>query len=322
MAPPSNTPVVLTQSELSAFTRCRRKWWLGWYRGLRKQRYSGSSPLTIGNLVHYGLAEWYGHPNAPDPIEIIKRRSLEMLERYPEAGDDILACAELSGIMLEGYLEWLEATGADADLDVYAAEEKVEVPLLSQRERAEGAPARYVLRGKMDGRAIRKTDGFHAQLEHKTAQNLADVPKTAQFNFQFLTYDLLAYLAALEDPEHLVRTDGLILNILRKVKRTSRANPPFYGRHDVRHNTAELRAHWHHVLAIAQAMDRARERLDAGESHQDVVPPTPTKNCSWDCDFYAVCSMFDDGSAVEMSLEANYETHDPLARYEEEEDAS
>jgi len=300
-------PRVLTQSELSTWLRCRRKWWLGYYRKLRRKRYEGA-PLSIGNLVHYGLEAWYRPSDRRHPSDAIRAKCEEMLGQYPDSTNDILDCAELAGIMVEGYMEWLEAEGPDSDLEVVGAETPVEVQI--------GA---YRLRGKIDAPVVRRSDSLRLQLEHKTAQNLTDIPKTAQTNFQFLTYDLLAYLAARQLEPGIHRTDGIIVNMLRKVKRTARAKPPFYGRHEVRHNTDELRNHWRHVLAIARETDAAAARLDAGEPHQHVVPPTPMRNCSFDCSFYAVCGagMFDDGSDVEGMLASAYELHDPLERYAE-----
>ena len=222
-------PRILTQSELSAFLRCKRKWYLGSYLKLKKRRYSGSAPLSIGTLVHYGLEAYYRPDDRTHPIDAIKAKCLRMIDEFPEASNDIIKCADLAGIMLEGYMEWLEEKGADADLDVYAAEEKVEVEI-RPTDRHPALGPKYILRGKMDARARRKSDDTHLQLEHKSVGNLADLPKTAQTNFQYLTYDLLAYLKSLES-DATIRTDGVLLNMLRKVKRTAAAKPPFYDRH-------------------------------------------------------------------------------------------
>jgi len=296
---------LITQSELSSFTRCKRKWYLSYYRHLRKRRYEGSAPLDIGTLVHAGLEAWYRPTDQRHPLDAIRDTTQGMLDKFPDAAAEILKHAELAGVMIEGYMQWLEDEGADADLDVYAAEKRVEVPVGSFR-----------LLGKLDAAAVRKSDGLRLQLEHKTVGNLSDLPKVAQVNFQYLTYDLLAHLKALEDGDSSVRTDGVLLNMLRKVKRTN-AKPPFYGRHPVRHNLEELRNHWRHVISIAEEAERARARLDGGETHHAVVPPRPSRDCSWDCPFYAVCGPghLDDGSDSEGMLNALYEEHDPLERY-------
>lgn len=302
-------PTILTNSELQTYQRCRRKWWLGYYRRLRKLR-SYSAPLSVGTLVHRALEELYDPEKHGDPLTSILERARSAIEAAPAFADDIAKDAELAGIMVTGYLEWLEETGADANLEVYAAEQKINVTLDDGHE----------LQGKLDARAYRKTDGARVFLEHKTVANLADLPKLAQLNPQFLTYHLLEYLDPMQRGVEAERTDGVVLNMLRKVKRTARANPPFYGRHEVRFNSHEVKNHWEHVLGLARMMDETRAALDRGESPQRVTPPNPTRDCSWGCEFFLVCPLFDDGSDAEGLVGAEYEEHDPLARYEEEEE--
>jgi hypothetical protein len=58
------------------------------------------------------------------------------------------------------------------------------------------------------------------------------------------------------------------------------------------------------------------DALNAGADPQDVAYPSPRDTCSWDCDYFAVCPMFDDGSRAEDMLTGLYHEVDPLARYE------
>jgi hypothetical protein len=300
---PTSSGRVLTSSELTTFLRCRRKWWLNYYRRLTPRRQFNYLP-GVGTFVHAGLEVYYR--DGSDPIERVQINANRSMVADPDAAEEIADAAGLAAIMLEGYLDWVAETGADVGLLHAEAEKKVEVQLT-------GTP--YRLRGKIDAQVTRESDGALVQLEHKTVGNLTDLPKTAQQAFQFLTYDLLAFLKSMEGNG--TRTDGVILNMLRRVKRTASAKPPFYGRHEVWHNTHELRAHWQHVVAIAQESDRVRARLDAGEDHHTVVPPTIDRSCSWSCDFAAVCPMFDDGSDAEGLLSVDFQEHDPLERYEE-----
>jgi hypothetical protein len=305
--------MIYTNSELESWLHCKRCWWLGYYRKLRPVR-EVRSPLTVGSLYHYAMESYYR--GVGDPVDVIRIRATGMIEAHPDFARDIAKDAELAGIMAQGYMEWLEETGEDADLEVYAAEEKIDVPL---------GETGHTLRGKLDARAIHRSSGARLFLEHKTVQNLADLPKTAQTNHQFLTYSLLELLgdstryAPLQETAE--RTDGVLLNMARKVKRTSSAKPPFYGRVPIRYNVDEIRNHFRHLVAITGEIDRARTRLDAGESHQYVVPPTSTRDCYWRCSFSSVCmsGMIDNGGDWESYLLAGFEECDPLARYEEEE---
>lgn len=292
----------LTYSEMRAWQTCPRGWWLSYYRRLRKSRELSSLP-NIGNLVHAGLETYYRDMSL-NPVELVMARLDELYEEYPEYALQIARDGELAVIMLEGYLEEVVNSGMDADFEYVGSEQIVE---------AEVGP--YRLRGKIDARLRRVSDGALLQLEHKTTSNFADLIKTAQSNAQFLTYDLLAYLTKPDG----VATDGVILNMLRRVKRTVRAKPPFYLRHEVRHNANELRAHWNHVIAIGDQISSARRALDAGQDHHRVVPPSVGREHGWEnggCACKDVTTMFDDGSDVEGYLAEFYEQYDPLERYE------
>ena len=297
----------LTNSEMMAFTTCRRGWFIRYYR--RLQRATHYSLPTIGNMYHHGLEHYYKLGDT-DVAQMIRNEALALAEQFPADGEQVYRDAEMASIMLEGYFEWLEETGADAGLNVIGAEESVEIELM-------GTP--YKLRGKIDARLQRESDGALLQLEHKTTGDLTAIPKYAQSAPQFLTYDLLAFLKAKE--EGVDATDGVIINMARRVKRTSRAKPPFYGRHEVRHNVDELRSHWRHVVAIGRGIERTRKALDAGASHHDVCPPSVTRNHTFSCECAPITSMFDDGSDIEGYLTEFYVEFDPYARYDEEEAA-
>lgn len=313
---------MLTQSTIKDYTRCGRKWWLAHYRQLtRMDEYR--SPLAIGNVVHDALARWYAG-ELDDPIGFVQDQATTMIEEFPDFAEKIARDAEMAGIMLEGYLEWLEETGADYHLEAVEPERVIRVQLLPAKE---GRPA-VVLQGKLDGKVRKRVvedRTWTAFLEHKTVGNFTDLPSYAQFDRQLLTYDLLEYLEWLEEHAGEEKpskplTDGAILNMLRKVKRTARAKPPFYDRVEIRHNIHELRSHWRHTVAIAEEILAKTARLDAGEDHHRVVPPVPTNTCRWECPFYSICPLFDDGSDVESVIELEYMEHDPLERYATEEE--
>lgn len=299
----------VSNSELGTFRRCRRRWWLGYHRGLSPRRDDESSQASIGTLVHKSLRAYYG--DGVNPLETLERELVAAVERAPEQAEDVAKVGALCRAMLEGYLQWLEETGEDEDLEIIDAEREVRVPLTSDVE----------LLGKLDLRVRRKHDGARLFLDHKTVGNLTDLPKTARLDTQMLTYHLLEFLAFAEahgrNPEENERSVGGVYNMLRKVKRTAAAKPPFYGRHEVRHNLHELRSHWQHVVAVASDIAQAEAALTAGTSPHVVAPPDPRGDCAWSCPFFAVCPMFDDGSDVESVLPALYDERDPYARYEE-----
>lgn len=294
----------MSQSEASVFRECRRKWWLGTYRGLRPKFQPVTGPLSMGTRIHACLEALYTDGRNPVDVhrELIENDRLElvMVERDPSELDKE---AELGRIMLEGYLEWLEETGADADYEVVSSEEILTVPLLN---------GEVEMVGKLDMRVKRKSDGVRLFMDHKTAAGMDGIAKIAAISEQFLHYHLLEALK----PDETERCDGGVYNILKKVKRTATARPPFYERIEVRHNRQQLQAYWNRFHGIVMDIMRVRAALDAGGDHLVHAYPTPTGDCSWKCQFYAVCPLIDDGSAAESMLEDFYEVGDAYERYD------
>ena len=151
-------------------------------------------------------------------------------------------------------------------------------------------------------------------LEHKTGM-MGVEPGVLQMNTQLLTQHLVEYLAKKQAGESTENSWGVLINYLKKSKRTERAKGPFYWRDKIHHNKTELESHWLHVKAIADEILEAERKLGAGESHHTVCHPSPSGDCRWKCSFYSICSLHDDGSDVEAAIEDLYETHDPLERY-------
>jgi hypothetical protein len=126
---------------------------------------------------------------------------------------------------------------------------------------------------------------------------------------QMLLYEILRRLTTEG------RSDGMLFNMIRKVKRTARATPPFYERLPVPFNQHQLESAWYRIMAIINDIQAVTARLDAGESHLTAAYPRPNKDCSWKCEFFPVCPMFDDGSRAEAMIESLYNVADPLDRY-------
>lgn len=308
---------VLTSSEVSVWQACRRQWWLSQYRKLgRDESFAFNTTSSIGNVYHAALEAYYGR--GEDPVEFARlyygQAILEAQEKLVAIELDTVISAidkeaELVLIMLEGYVELVLEEGYDEDLEVLGAETRATEELTDD----------LVLQGKIDAPARKKSEpNVLLQIDHKTTGDLVSIPKTAQVNQQFLNYNLLAFLRARREGGQ--RTDGIVVNMARRVKRTARAKPPFYGRHEVRHSDEQLRSHWRHLLSVGQQILEATARLDRGENPHGVCPPTPTRDCTWRCPFSGPClsGMFDDGSDVEGYLAANYVEIDPLARYKKE----
>jgi len=319
----------ISNSELQTYKRCKRKWWLGWYRELTLKTESYTGVRSTGTRIHRALAAWYvpeGEQRV-DPRDALERvivedwTSIRNLaaerdatdERLAEFATEFSASCNLERAMVEGYVQWLEETGADSDLRIIASETPlvadITVPMRDTSDERE-----VQLIGLLDTRAYRVTDGVRVFIDHKTVGSLTAPILTLPQNEQMLHYHILEMLASKEGEEH---CDGALYNMLRRVKRSAKAKPPFYDRIEVRHNPYELESYRRRLLATTREVLETIDALDRGQHHLDIVYPTPNGDCSWSCDFSAICNMFDDGSSgANDMLDALYKKNNPRDRYD------
>jgi RecB family exonuclease len=303
--------LTISNSEIQTWKTCHRKWWLTYYRelGLKRENQRLVGARELGTRIHIALDAMYA--DGLNPVETVNELYADDAIDLAEGSDELINLRkeqDLAKAMLEGYMIWLAETGADEGIEVVATETVVEVH--------SGIPGVY-LRGKLDQRILRKVDGARLFLDHKTVANLTDPPRHLPLDEQMKFYTLLERLDALyktgDEPPWI--TDGGLYNMLRKVKRTVAAKPPFYDRVEIRHNKAVMQSMWARVHKVIEEILVVRKALDDGADHQYVAYPRPSRDCSWSCDFFAVCPMFDDGSNVEGLLEEYYGHVDPYERY-------
>lgn len=296
-------------TEIRKHKRCRRQHWLtyrldgvGYRTAYRDGDVEGSGRREGGTAVHAGLEaiytgqdwrarihEWadsyrYTVEQDGDPVGIL----------LPEK---IVKQRDLALVMVEGYVDWLRETGADASSRTVWVEERVTFPVGVIRGHEVNVSA------KIDRLFQDTLTGEYVVQDHKTVGSL-DVGPQLAVDDQLLDYVLACRSQGITVPrvQH---------NMLRTVKRTARATPPFYGRVEMPVNEAQVDAHWQHLVGT---LDRAIEMIDAlrtwPEAHHRFAPPTPTKDCSWDCPMIGVCPMMDDGSDWKGVLDAMYALND------------
>jgi hypothetical protein len=234
--------------------------------------------------------------------ELIESDRLLAEEAGPDVEKQFWSEAELCLIMLEGFIDWAAEEGLDADWEVVAHERIVKAPPI------EIHGENVVLKGKLDQMIRRAMDGALFMRDWKTTQTMN--PVMIAFRPQLKMYLLLL---ALTEPE--AQVSGGQFVFLKKVKRTARANPPFYSVEQLYVGPREMDTFWTQTVGTLQRLVRTQQALEAGGSHHGLVPPRPTRDCAWRCPFYRCCDMFDDGSDVEAYLAANFEAGDPYAYY-------
>ena len=295
----------LSNSELQTFKDCRRRWWLTYYRRLQPRNRDMTGALAFGSRIHAALDAHYAQglnliQAHSELVEVDRKLLLENFQDTQQLEQE----AEMGRIMLEGYEQWVEEEGIDAELEVISTEETIIAPLFN---------GEVELQGKLDMRVRRKGDGVRMFRDFKTVGgSLSDFANLAPMNEQVLTYMLLESTKK----DEAERSEGGIFTMLKKVKRTANARPPFYDQIEIRHNIFTMRSFWNRIHGTISDLMNVRKALDTGAEHTYVAYPHPTRDCKWKCQFFAICPMFDDGSAVEQALSDSYEVADPYAYYE------
>ena len=303
-----NEPYRLSNSEIQVFKDCRRKWWLNYYRRLQPRERSMVGALALGSRVHEALDMYYAQeiPLLDAHSQLVERDRNTLITEMRDTSD-LDSEAELGRIMLEGYLDWVEENGIDADLEMISTEEIIRMPLMD---------GKVELQGKLDMRVRRRGDGVRMFRDFKTVgTSFADFTSTAQMNEQILTYMLLESAQNKEGE----RSEGGIFTMLKKVKRTANARPPFYEQLEVRHNVFTLRSFWQRLHGTITDLLSVKDSLDQGVSHLAVAYPRPSRDCKWKCQFFSICPLIDDGSAAEAAIDSMFEVSNPYGYYNETE---
>jgi transcriptional regulator with XRE-family HTH domain len=309
-----------SNSEIQTFKRCSLKWYMAYYLRLAPITESPIGVRAIGDRLHRAL-RWHYHPDSTqrrdvrDALEIIIKIDHAQLvtsyapELIPLAIETEFAKeADLERVMMQGYVEWLEETGADSELIITGSEEYLEADLPVT---VNGQTIRIV--GRLDARALRTYDNVRLFLDHKSVGNLTEPARLLALNEQMKMYILLEMLVAGNDQ----RVDGAIFNMIRRCKRTATAKPPFYARVEVRHNNISLQNFQRQLIGTIQQIENARLALDAGEtdSFRHLTPPAVAQDCTWSCDYLPLHSVMDDGSHWKAMANALYRVVDPSHYY-------
>jgi len=299
--------VRISNSEIQTFKDCRRRWWLTYYRRLQPKYKDTTGALALGTRIHAALDDYYanGTPLLQAHANLVNTEKELLLQDFRDVSE-LEKEAELGHIMLEGYLQWNEEEGIDADLEMISTEETIVMPMFN---------GEVELQGKLDMRVRRKADGVRMFRDFKTVGgSLSDFANLAPMNEQILTYMVLEQSKDVNGE----RSDGGIFTMLKKVRRSAAARPPFYDQIEVRHNIFTLRSFWDRLHGTVTDLMRVRTALDKGEQPSFHAYPSPSRDCKWKCKFYSVCTLVDDGSAAEQAISEMFVEADPYAYYGEE----
>lgn len=294
----------IRQSEIKKFKRCPRSWWLSYKRGgygyelPPKAAAVSAGQRNVGTLVHECI-ELYYTPGGMWKYAIELERQKAGLEGYltAEYEKDVLS---LATIMVDGYADWIADNGHDVGERTLFVERQFEVPI----GRVLGDDV--VITGRVD-RGVQDTLSGEIIFEDtKTVQSLDQV------GFQLAVDDQGQLYCTLGAKDLNKQVNRFRHNMLRKVKRGPRSEPPYYGRHEVRFTEEQLNNAWTHTAVVIERMVQALQIVNRDEyMHHTVMYPNPTKDCTWDCDFLAICPMMDQGSDWKGALGGLYVPRPP-----------
>lgn len=285
-----NSPDLYTfsHSEFDTYKTCKRRWYLQYFRKLRRRREPIGKARDIGILVHAALSVFYkaGGLGGDQSEELLFKylenaRDEDMLKVEESDRKDITDIHNTSRIICQGYIEWLHETGADVG---YVFDQS-EVTL-----RGPGPVEGTEIMGIIDLGGTHEMSGDLFVMDTKVTDSIDNMVKTLHMVEQGPMY---AVLAKINDPDPR-RGFRVVWNMLKRNKQTARAKPPFYQRYELAINADQLRQFYWQLQGQIEDMLRTEAQLAAGEDHIKVAYPNPTRDCSWKCPYFALCGAMND----------------------------
>ena len=284
--------VRISYSQLSTWRRCRRRWYLNYVEGLESKNAHPAYALVLGSAVHAALDDYYD----PKRKKRDRRRLVNTYHDYMENEKDELL-KRISGIPEEtdilekwenntdlGYamMEYYGQVAHELDnFTVLATEQDFEIDTgitiaVADSDTGELHDVPVFYRGRIDG--VIQTDSDHILLlEHKTAK---------QFNEQRLILDQQAtsYIWAARQI-HKLPVEGVMYNILRKQRNSSRVKSPLVYRLEAWRSEA-------HIESFPASVAQMVKDMELAAAH-NLYFHTPADDCGW-CSYFSICTMMQD----------------------------
>lgn len=303
-------PPILRTSERKDFKRCPQRWEWAWRYGLRKKG-RPADPLWFGIGVHEALAQWYPpglkrgrHPaefwaDWVDGEENIIKASLANSDRWDE--DEWVNAAELGTAMLNGYVE---RYGTDPSWEVIAPEQAFDIEIPNRS--GTGVLVNYC--GKFDLVYRDLIDDTIWLGEHKTAKQIS----TAHLSLDDQAGSYWAIASKILQHKGVLRRgdviSGIMYNFLKKARPDDRKQDE-QGRY--LNKNGSVSKNQPTPLFLREAVDRTRgERatqlrriqneatwMRLARKNPEIIFKTPTRDCSWDCQFFQMCEVQEKGGS-------------------------
>lgn len=305
--PDSDTPIIITHSDISNFLDCRRKWYYDYVLDFRSpERLTG--PLALGTRVHAALEAYY-NGTTTDPVTWIDQKGKEELaalevnnDAKPWDLDQMYEDMIVGRNCINLYMDWLTMTGADDNYRTVSTEDKVEAPILG---------GKVILRGKVDHLKEDISSGLLCSEDWKTT---ADWGGGLREQLE-RSYQHWCYLIALQHvyPERNIEcAQYTVLRKVKKIPATVSTKSPLITRFTVPATRRNIAAKTAQIERIATEMVNLRDKTDPA-----VFYPSPGRACTW-CDYKAPCEIADESVEASVALlsSGKYVHGTRYARYE------
>jgi hypothetical protein len=321
--------ITISNTELAVWDRCRRMWLALYYFQVAPAEEAVTGNRLLGIRVHSALEGYYGYEL--DPLDVLKVIYLTAAAEHPDHQGELMAEHDMANAMVEGYLDWVAETGADADLEIVATEKDLQIPM-------PGRESEVLLRCRMDQVGYRASNDTLIFVDHKTSPSF-ERHEMLELDVQMPHYCLLQKLAAASAGPDAPLVAGGAVNTLRRVKRTARSKPPYYQRDYFSINPDQVATAWHRANAIVKEILAARYHMDwffslqpdMSDPHcmellnliqREYLRPTPIiTDCSWRCPLArGLCAAMSDGSdwVGMMNASGAWKRVDPYSYYRDD----
>lgn len=274
-----------SNSEIGTWHDCRRKWMLTYYLSLQKKERDVRYPLTVGNLVHGAFEVFYLnggiHGEKSDELAkayLLDKRATDLAECAEEHNATIVKAHKAAEACFSSYLHWLDETGADLNLRILGAEDKMSMP---------GPIENTILNGRIDLLAEDTRTGDIVVIDLKTVGSIQEKIRMLHLDTQAKTYALLAR-------HHFGKPVKVAFRIVKINQRSARTKGPQEEEYIIHLNPGQLDLYQRQLAGVFTDIIRTTEALDAGGHHQTLAYPSPSDSCSWKCPFFAACPLLDD----------------------------
>lgn len=315
VVPKSST--IIRATELQTFLNCPRQWLIMSHNGFNLEPSTSRPKMRLGTIWHKAM-EYYYAPRIRDSER--QQAGLEGLELgfkedrdklvlemgdgvyTPEFIDSSAKDKELLSALYEGYPEWATnvADPSDRVLTPVASEKRFLVPIKTLK----GYKSRAYLAVKVDA-IVRDSTGALWIMEHKTrgVSSRVDDPQGVILDLQMgLQVLALRRYYSIAAPDEVI--SGVIYNLTRRQKPSSRVRAPIYGRHQVFRSNTDLKILESRLyLTYRDMRNIIREGLFAARYNPQVWAGG---YCTWGCPAVNICEALTRGDDYEYLLDVQF----------------